>query len=94
MMESLLTYPQDGIMNLKDSGTDVLHATLKKIANVNNIILKGTFPGMAFLDLKEANEYLGEIHEAYFNEFKERDDAEQYEPNIKKIGTAELIDEV
>ena len=70
----------------------MLHSTLKKISNINNIIMKATVPGAAFLDIKEAHEYLEELHTAYFDEFRSRDDAEIFEPNINKIGTAEIVD--
>lgn len=90
---NLFNLPKDGQMNLKAESTAVLHETLKKIANVNNIMLKGMFPGMAFLDIKEGNEYLKTLHESYFEEFKGRIDATMYEPNIHKIGTAEFVNE-
>jgi len=77
-------------MNLQKDSTEVLHKNLKKIANINNIMMKGNFPGMAFLDIKEGHEFLSEMHEELFTEFKGREDAETYEPDVHKIGTAEL----
>lgn len=78
-------------MNVKTASTEMLHISLKKIANVNNIIMKATVPGAAFLDVKEAHEFLEELHTAYYEEFRVRPDAETYEPNIKKVGTAEIV---
>jgi len=78
-------------MNLQKDSTLVLHKNLKKLANINNIMMKGTFPGMAFLDIKEAHEFLEELHKSHMDEFKGREDAETYEPDIHKVGTAEIV---
>lgn len=80
-------------MNVNELSTEVLHKDLKRIANVNNIVMKGLYPGMAFMDIKEAHEFLDEAHKKYLDEFISREDAETYEPDIRKVGTAELVNE-
>ena len=80
-------------MKVNEETTQSLHDNLKKVANINNLIIKGTYPGMAFLDIKEATEHLSAIHTMYMDEFRSREDAVEFEPNIHKIGTAELVDE-
>ena len=80
-------------MKVDHETTKSLHTNLKKVANINNLIIKGTFPGMAFLDIKEATEHLSEMHTTYLEEFKSREDATEFEPDIHKVGTAQLVDE-
>jgi len=78
--------------DVKDQTTQELHLHLKKIATCNNLILKGLFPGVAFLEIKESAEWMEILYNLHFEEFKNREDAPTYEPNIANIGKAVLVD--
>ena len=78
-------------MTLTLISTEKIHTDLKKIAAAHTCLMQGTFTGMNFLMVKDAAEYLTELHDIHMKEFRSREDAIKYEPNINKIGTAELV---
>ncbi len=78
-------------MNLENLSTKELHEGLKSISNINKLIMKGTYPGVAFLDIKDASEFIEKLHTKYLDAFKVRPDAVDFEPNIHKVGTAEIV---
>lgn len=78
-------------MDIKTETTKSLHDKLKTISTTNNLILKGMFPGVAFLEIQSSVEWLKTVYDQYFEEFRNRDDADIYEPNIKKIGLTEIV---
>ncbi len=89
-MENELKLEELDKVSIKELSTKELFHSIKTIATCNNLILKGTFPGVAFLEVKMVIEWLTPLYEKYYSEFFERKDADLYEPNIRKVGSASL----
>lgn len=76
---------------LESLTTEQLHNTVKTIATCNNMILKGMFPGIAHVDIKESLDWLELEYNKYYDAFRARPDAESYHPGISKVGTVEVV---
>jgi hypothetical protein len=70
--------------DIKDLNTSEIHQNLVYYSNVYNSLSSSIFPGNLAEIISETKKATLIRHEMYFNEFKGREDAHIYEPNINK----------
>ena len=72
-------------MNFSKTSTVDLYNYLQILVNTENLICKSYVPGIEYTNVALSIKFIREIHTVMFDEFKTREDAKKYYPEIVKF---------